>query len=316
VSATTQELLPGESFNIPANPGNGVWINAITTGHKFTCVLSGPNEKSDLPLSVGVKGSLHYSAQTQQEEDSTITLNEIIFASSSEIQLFNVISPSQLYVATYRDIKFAFSGRGLLFQQADLYHYVGKVLFSTHQQHIIEDPSTWSPDLLISNSLPLWLSMNGYVCPYQGFNCPIRLYPSYLVDDNLSPPFCSVHIEETESLSLPEFGLHYEQNQLCRDKVRITSYGATNNLMQTLLAFILQYSVDYNIIGMANIPVIHDEKAPQPEFQILVSKKTIYLEVNYYQTQIRNIARKMITNAVCYFYVSDISVSPPVPIPV
>jgi hypothetical protein len=316
VSATTQELLPGEIFSIPANPGNGVWVNAISTGHKFSCVLNGPNEQSDLPLSVGIKGSLHYSAMTEQEEAATRTTNEIIFTSLSEVQLFNVVSPNQLYVATYRGIQFAFSARGPYYQQADLYHYVGKNLFSTHDYHLIEDPSTFVPDLLVSNSLPLWLNMNGYVSPYQGFQCPIRLYPSYLVNDNLEPPFCSVHIEETDSLGFPDFGPHYEQNQLCRDRVRITSYGANNNLMQTLLAFILQYSEDYSIIGMANIPVISDEKEPQPEFQILVSKKKITFEVNYYQSQVRNIVRKMIKNAVCYFYVSDVSVSPPVPIPV
>jgi hypothetical protein len=149
----------------------------------------------------------------------------------------------------------------------------------------------------------LWIYLNGYVSPwYDHFNCPIRLYPSYLVTDNTPPPFCAVHVAETKSLEgSPLFGIHLEQWQLCRDNIRLTIYGADNNLIQTFLAFIIQYSQDWNIIGLANMPVISDEKETQPELNFIAQKKRIEIDVNYQQQDIRNLTRQVIESATVQF---------------
>ena len=47
--------------------------------------------------------------------------------------------------------------------------------------------------MIVSNSLPAWLSLNNYN-PFYGFGNAIQLYPSFLVPQNLPPPFGAVHV--------------------------------------------------------------------------------------------------------------------------
>ena len=189
------KLVSRESIDIPANCTTGAWVCAASGGHKFTCVLEQAVESVTLSTDVMVQGSFHYESIVEQREDATVDANEVIFTSLSEIQEFNQINSSFLYLGRYDDLTFAFSSRARLYEQADLYHYRGKALFSTKVTQVIDDPSTFNPTLIVSNSLPIWLYMPIYVPPYPGFTCPFPLYPSYLVSENLLPPFGAVHIE-------------------------------------------------------------------------------------------------------------------------
>jgi hypothetical protein len=299
VTGTTVELLPGESIDIPANLTTGAWVCSAHGGHKFTCILQETITSVTLPTDVQVKGSFHYVTEIEQEVDSTYDTNEVIFTSLSEIQEFNQIGPDFMYVCHYRDLIFAFSARGRLYEQADLYHYRGNALFSKSATQIIDDPSQFNPSLIVSNSLPIWLYMPIYVPPYPGFTCPVPLYPSYLVDDNLPPPFGSVHIEETTTLEMsPYYGPRLQSASLCRDRVKIHLYGADNTVSDNFVAFVSQYSRDWMTIGMANSPNVKDEKAKQAEFRILSKYKTIEFLVNYLQGTSRDIARQFIKHAI------------------
>jgi hypothetical protein len=279
---------------VPA--GTPAWVNAPTGGHKFSVVLHKVCAQVSLPTDVVVSGSLHYDSVIDQREDVTVDSNTVVFTSLSEIQPFNQIGPDFLYIATYRDLKFAFSSRGYLYEQADLYHYVGKALYSRHQTQIVDDPSEFSPDLFNSDSTAIWMYMNFYVPPYPGgFVCPFQLYPSYLVDDNLPPPFGSVHVERTEALAqCPLTDRSYGATQLCRDVVTVHMYGVTNKLASDFREFVEQYSVDWSTIGIARSGAIIDRKDPQPEFKIIAQRKSITFEVNYLQSVSRDLARQYI----------------------
>ncbi len=316
VTGTTIELEPGESISIPANSLTGAWVCSATGGHKFTCILEQTITSVTMSTDVGVKGSFHYATEIEQNEDSTYDTNQVVFTSLSEIQEFNQIGPDFMYVCHYGDLTFAFSSRARLYEQADLYHYRGNALFSKSATQIIENPSTFNPSLVISNSLPIWLYMPLYVPPYPGFTCPIPLYPSYLVDDNLPPPFGSVHIEETETLEMSTFlGPRLQTANLCRDLVKVHLYGADNAVADNFMAFVEQYSADWMTIGFANSPNIKDEKAKQSEFRILSKYKSIEFLVNYLQGTSRDIARQFIEHARVQFYqphfVTDTDISSP-----
>jgi hypothetical protein len=298
VTGTTQELAPGESVNIPADCTTGAWVCAASGMHQFTCVIQQTVTSVTLPTDVEVKGSFHYSSVTEQNEDSTVDSNNVIFTSLSEIQAFNQIGPDYLYICHYRDLTFAFSSRGRLYEQADLYHYVGSALRSRHQTQIIDDPSQFNPTLVVSNSLPIWLNMPNYVPPYPGFICPINLYPSYLVDDNLPPPFGAIHIEDTENIEMgSSFGPRLQQSQLCREKVRVHLYGVDNLTASNFVAFVEQYSVDWMKLGLSGSPAIKDMKLTQPEFKILAQRKMIEFNINYRQNVVRDEARQFIEHA-------------------
>jgi len=248
-------------------------------------------------------GSFHYASTSQQREDATVDSNDIIFTSLSEIQFFNIIGPNNLYIASYHGLKFAFSGRGRLYEQADLYHYQGIALKSTKAQMIVDDPSQFNPTVIVSNSLPIWLSLSSYVPPYPTFNCPFPLYPSYLVDDNLVPPFGSVHVEKTDTLAMtPYMGPKSETGYLCRDKVKVHLFGLQADDVSNFLLCVENYSRDWMTLGFANSPAIQDEKDTQTEMKIIAQYKTIVFNVNYLQTVARNITRQFILHAKVQFY--------------
>lgn len=299
---STIELKPGDSINIPEYCTSGAWVCSLTGKHKFTTVLLKTVTSVTMPTDVQVKGSFHYTSRIEQEEDSTFDSNEVIFTSLSEIQPFNQIGPDYLYICSYRDITFAFSYRGRLYEQADLYHYQGQALRSRNQTQIIDDPSQFNPTLVVSNSLPIWLNMPNYVPPYPGFTCDIPLYPSFLVDDNLPPPFGSVHIEDTETIEMgTAFGSRLEQSQLVKEKVKVHLYGCDNLMASNFVAFVEQYSVDWMKIGLSESPAIKDIKLIQSEFKVLAQRKMVEFNINYRQWAVRDEARQFILRAKVQF---------------
>jgi hypothetical protein len=168
---------------------------------------------------------------------------------------------------------------------------------------VIEDPSSFNPTLIVSNSLPIWLNMPNYVPPYPGFTCPFPLYPSYLVDDNFPPPFGAVHIEDTETIEMgTAFGPRLQQSQLVKEKVRVHIYGADNLMASNFVAFVEQYSLDWMKIGLRDSPAIKDIKMTQPELIIIAQRKMIEFEINYRQNVVRDEARQFIEHAKVQFY--------------
>jgi len=302
-TGTTGVLQPGDSVEIPENNPNGAWVCSPSDNHKFTCVVYVSLPSVTLRTDVDVQGSFHYSSESLQREDATVDSNDILFTSLSEVQEFNQIGPNSLYIGTYGDIQFAFSSRAYLYEQADLYHYRGNAVRTTHGTQIIDDPSNFNPTVIPSNSLPIWLSLSSYVPPYPTFNCPIPLYPSYLVDDNLPPPFGSVHVESTTTLAMaPYMGPKSETAYLCRDRVRVHLYGLDATEVSDFLLCVENYSRDWMTIGMANSPAIYDMKTTQTEMKIIAQHKVIEFDVNYLQTVVRDIARQFILHARVQFY--------------
>ena len=301
-TATTTELAPGESMEIPA--ATPAWVNAPTGGHHFSVVLHEAVPQVDLPTDVRVQGSLHYDSMTDQRADATVDSSTVIFTSLSEIQEFNQIGPDFLYIASYRDIRFAFSSRGYLYEQADLYHYVGKAIYSTTATQVVDDVETFEPEVFNSNSIPIWMFMNYYEPPYPGgLTCPFQLFPAFLVDGNISLPFGSVQVERTEPLMpFPVLGPHMEADQLCRDRVIIHMYGVSNRMASDFREFVEQYSKDWNAIGIATTGAITDANHIQSELQVIAQRKSITFEVNYLQSVSRDVARQYILKAKCNFY--------------
>lgn len=249
-----------------------------------------------------IKGSLHYATKTAQDESSTNDINSVVFTALSEVQEFNDIGPAVVYIASFQSIRFAFSERGYFYKQADTYHYRGTAVLPTMESQIIDSAIGVNTLLVVSNSLPIWLALNGYAPPYAGsFSNSIPLYPSFLVSPNLPPPYGSVHVEPSETIALasaPMLGRTLSHDQLASDKVRISLYGARNAEALTFMDAVNQYSIDTDNIGIMDMPIVRDEKVTQPELNILAMKKTIQYRVSYYQSTSRNIARQLITRAI------------------
>lgn len=259
------------------------------------------------PDRIEVRGTVHYATEQHQDSEKVYASNTVHFNTMEQVQFLNAIDPATMWICTFDGIRFAFSSRENFFAQAGEYHYVGQALYSSMQTQIIDTVGQLQQTQVVSNSLPIWLSMNGYSIFYGIQTCPVVLYPSSSqLLDNLPPPFGVVHVvpDSTTALgSTPVLDNLLSHTQLARDIVRVTLYGTNNNSSADFVDFVNQFSLDNDTIGVMNMPILRDEKEAQPELLILAKKKSIEYEVSYYQSRARNIARQIITQAIPTFVV-------------
>ena len=251
---------------------------------------------------VTVKGSFHHNSSVQMLEDRQTVFNHTIFTALEEIEDFNLINPQFIYIANYQGMRFSFNSRENFYKQADLYHYRGDALYSVMTNQIIDTMTGFdATSVIVSNSLPIWLSLNQF----------FPMYPSYLVDQNINPPYAAVDIDPRSTTALQDFPLldiHGSPTQLVKDTVRITIYGIRNHEALNFVQYILDYSRNTDNIGIMNMPVMQDEKMTQSELGIMAQKKTITFEVSYFQSTVDDIARKIIEHALITVTASPIPV--------
>ena len=214
-----------------------------------------------------------------------------MFTSLQQIQDFNLTNPQLLYIANYQGYKYAFSRRENWYKQADLYHYRGDALYSIMKTQVIDTMTGFdTQSVIVSNSLPIWLSLNKF----------FPMYPSYLVEQNLPPIYASVDIDPRQTIALQDVMLlDPESNpwQLVKDTVRIEIFGIRNHDALNFVEYILDYMRNNGSIGLMNMPIMQDEKVTQPEMGIIAQKKVVTFEVSYFQTTVNNIARELIQHA-------------------
>jgi hypothetical protein len=250
-----------------------------------------------------VNGSLHIDATRQQLEDETITINRIAFTTNREIAELNAVAPGNLVVGTYQNMRFALDRRGFFYQEAKIWHYEGQVVYPAMASQLIDDPEQLdTANVIVSNSLPAWLSLATYNPIWLTTGNPgLTLYPSFLVPDNITPAYGAVHIppDATRSLQLlPWLSNTSSHYQLSQDRVKITLYGCDNATAQSFVDLVIQYCTDSRVIGLVAPPTpVLDEKRTQPSLTVLAQKKTIQFEVSYNQEAMRNVARQLIESA-------------------
>lgn len=296
-SVAGNQLLGGiGSFSIGYTPIGGYAVPA------------NPGAIYGAPTIFAAQGSLHYASTQTQDETTGYVTNKVVFTSETEINPFNIVGPNVMYLGTFQGIRFAFSQRRSFYQQAGLHHYVGDAVYAEMESQIIDDRSHFDGRApVVSNSLPIWLSMNNYVPPpYEVYgNQSAPMYPSFLVPSNLPPPYMSVHIlpETTRALSSsPTFDKTMTHTQLTTERVRITIYGLRNDAALDFVDFVSQFSLNNpDILGIMNMPTIRDEKKTQSELGVIAQKKAIDFDVNYYQTRVNDIARQLILEAIPTF---------------
>ena len=250
-----------------------------------------------------IQGSVHVMVDKRQNEDETLAVNRVVFTTGQDVQVFNVIEPDQIWVGEASGIRFAFSRSGPRYRQSGLFHYVGDAVYPALESQLVEvGVQLTARDLVVSNSLPAWLTLQSYNPIWLQIPNPrITLYPSFLVPDNIRPPYGSVHIDPGQTKALQAFPalsrVHTSQHQLVTDRVRITLYGLTNDGAMNFVNLVNQFSEDTDAFGMMDIAAMRDEKRTQAELGILAMKKTIEYQVSYNQGAIRDVARALIKKA-------------------
>lgn len=239
------------------------------------------------------RGSLHHTTTNTQDPDDSMSIHRIVFTSLTEIDNLSAIAPTTIWLGTIDGQRFAFSTRSGWYKQAALYHYSGDATYPSMSTQIVETLEELDlEDLIVSNSLPIWLTLNSL----------FPVYPSYLVPDNLDPPYASVHIGEDDTTVLtagPTYSRTGTRSQLSKDAVKVTMYGVRNDMAMDFLDLVRDYTFAHSdTMGVMNTPLIKDAKRAQVEISTIAQKKVAEFHVDYYQNRSRDIARKLITEAL------------------
>ena len=250
-----------------------------------------------------IHGSLHVAVTRQQNVDESADIDRVIFTTSDEINSLNAIAPNTIWIGEWDGVKFAFATSGPFYENAGLFHYAGNAVYAYMESQLVDVGSQLPPDtLVVSNSLPAWLAIVAYnpvwLVPK---NPQITLYPSFLIPDNIRPPYGVVHIDpnQTQGLqSTPHLNRYATHEQLATDRVRVSLWGLTNSQASDWFDTVNRYSEDTSAIGMMSTPaVIRDEKIIQVELGVIAMKKTIEFEIAYNQTAMRDTALQLIEKA-------------------
>lgn len=255
-------------------------------------------------------GAVHYASTRTQKPDETIGVNRIIFTSEGEITEFNLQQPNIIWVGEFQGFKFSFAERREFFEQSGLHHYLGQSIWPIMLAQLIDNLAQFDQvSQIVSNSMPVWLSLNNYAMPpYYPWSAFPTIYPAFLVPENTPPPYISAYIlpEKTEAIqSVPMYYSNYSHNQLVTDTVTFFLHGFRNQQAMDFQDFLFQYSLDTDNFGLMNMPVMVDQQREQVEISALAQKKTFTMQVSYYQTRVNNIARQLILEASSVFTFED-----------
>ena len=249
------------------------------------------------------QGSLHHTTVNRQDPDESFSVNRMIFTSKQAVNDLNEIAPGTMYLAKTNGQRYAFSSRSMWYRQAGLYHYSGDAVYPALATQIIDYPNQLNQrDVVVSNSLPIWLGLNQF----------FPVYPSFLVPDNIHPPYASVHIGEDDTSPM-QAGTTKDSTgslwQLAKDRVRVTTYGVRNNTIMDWLDWVKEYTLSNpDVLGVMNSPVPRDAKRGQTEISTIAQKKVIDIDASYYQARVQTLARQLITQATIQEFF-------PVPVP-
>lgn len=252
---------------------------------------------------VSVPCALHATTDTEQNEDESLDYSHIIITAKDPIRQFHDTATDVLWVGNWQGIRFAVNSRTMRFEQSGLQHYVAGTIYPAMLSQFIDDAKDFDATTpVVSNSLPFWLSMAANTPLYPWLpKPPMPFYPSFLLPDNITPPYAVVSIDSGRTQPLQ--GAAYIDKdssrwQLVSERVDLIVYGARNDDAMNVLDYANQWMLDTNNMGLMNIPVVRDDRRPQAEANVLAQRKTISFEVNYYQAAGRDIVRQLILAAV------------------
>ena len=278
----------------PAALANVGGLNAVRPGQPLTVAQLAPV--------IVAHGSFHYATDQLMQPDEVYAKNHVTFTSEVEVEDLNTVGPTSMYIGEFEGLRFAFSRRENFYTQANIYHYRGDAGYAPLDTQLVAAIAGFNTsEAVVSNSLPIWLNLVNPT-PYPGLaGFPVPIYPSYLVPDNLPPPYIVAHIEpsQTEAIGdVPVIGADSTHTQLAADTVRFTLYGLRNNQALDFQDYLFRYSLDTDDFGLMDTPIVRDEKMPQVEIGVLAMKKTFSMKVSYYQTRVNDIARQLILSCV------------------
>jgi len=260
------------------------WVNAAILTEE-------EQKKTGLPVTRQISGSLHRQVVAEQSEAASGAINNVIFTPLEQAENLNTVDPDTVYFGEYDGVQFAFSRMESRYTQAGIFHYRGTAILPTMRTQIIEKAEDISDEQILSNSIPIWLSLNRFA----------TVYPSFLSPSNLRPPYIVADVRTTTPLqSAP----HYDVRcQHVSDEVRLTLFGLTNGQALQFVDYVVQTALEDEAFGITNIPVVMDGKRSQVELGVLARQKFVDFDINYYQSTALDVSHQLIKKAIVNYEV-------------
>ncbi|WP_232458243.1 hypothetical protein [Burkholderia ubonensis] len=272
-----------------------------------------------------VQGSLHVTNEQQQRPSESYAQNTVIFTSLDVVSKFQDIAPATMWVCEYDDMLFAFNRRTMRYWQADLNHYAGLAVFPTMRTQFLDSTTSIPTSKILSNSIPIWLSLTGPLSTVPGYDQPLSVFGEYLVAANQQPPYVAVEIHETTSIEPQPRKYAFEDDsvnppvyrefmsQLKRDKVTLHLYGFDNDHAMVYIDYLMTFfqTQGNTVMGLMTGPDMKDVPIIQSEYNIRGQKKTIDLEVSYHTFKALDYAITLILKAQPNFTVPSLYVNQP-----
>lgn len=265
---------------------------------------------ADLPQSVEVACNVHVATNTEQGPTESLDMSSLLVNTRDQVRQFHDTSVNLLWLSSFEGIKFSIGGRNAYYEQASIHHYRGQTIYPVMLPQIIDEAGQLNQcELILSDSTPLWLYMASVIEKYiwlPGFNLPLEV--AYLVPDNLEPPYGVIEVINGSQKAVtggPIYSPNMSRNSYVTEEVKVTLLGCNNQVASDFLDSVLGYCLAHSPLGVNNSPVITDESRFQPELNIRAQKKVILFKVNYYQSAVRDMAVRLISQCIPTFTVEN-----------
>ncbi len=225
--------------------------------------------------------AIHSNTRREMTEFGQFDVGDLVI--QSPVNLINMFKEAEadkdiIYLMKMSDDDLYFSVYNIIAYNKEMkqYDYRAELLQNKNKSFIVYDISEIN-DNLINNSIPLWL--------LQKERLDIPIYPSFLSPINLSIPYLTVEVIDSEALSMPK--VDYTKNKIAQhkqDKIRLRGVNIELEKQQELAYNIQSLNENYkeNVFGITNMinfkSILNDT---QKGFGIVSNKCQSEFTINY-----------------------------------
>jgi hypothetical protein len=243
--------------------------------------------------------STHIQRNQTQEATKTNSISSIGLTVNKKIEDLHEVNQSVMWLGEYQGVKFSFNAQANYYEEANIFHYAGDAVYIENTPNIIDDIEDLDLDLengIVTNCIPIFITLNQQV----------QIYPAFLAPTNLKPPYATIEVKDTRGIAAGQSYNPFEDSSLLSwDKVELTIYGLRKKQLSDFLKYLENQQLVTEAFGMYWLPSVQNENVPQSEINVLTNKKVLNFDVSYTFNAVRSQAEAFIRSVTVDFFVKE-----------